>query len=237
MSYNSDMQPPSSLEPSRQELDLEVLSKGFLDDARGVLRRLENPAPLDESLQIRIHAMTRELQDDVGELTASRESPEFSSAMALPLRDLAQAVLDTSDVDTTVARDRIALALLAVIQTIEADAEGPHIWARMETPQLAGWLLRQLDLTHEMLADWLGVSSRTIQRWLSGEASPAAEQTARLRALARIVAQLRFIYPPRGIVQFLQRPIAPWGGRTTIAILDDEELVRQAEAAAKGIRG
>jgi uncharacterized protein (DUF2384 family) len=233
VSYYQDMKATPELESTQRE----VLSKGFIRDAREIVRQLERPGALDETLKIRMRAMTRELQDDLGELTASRSSPELAAVIARPVLELARAVLDTSDVDSVAARDRIALAFLAVVQTLEADEESQEIWLRSDAASLTDWLIRQLDITHEALGEWLGVSSRTIQRWVSGEVSPSSEQAPRLRALARIVAQLRFVYPPRGVAQFLKRPVAHWDQRSTVEILDDEELVRQAEAAARMIRG
>ncbi|MFZ0168077.1 MAG: hypothetical protein WAL64_01490 [Candidatus Dormiibacterota bacterium] len=213
---------------------LAVVGKGFIRDARKVVSRLSRLEPLDEAVKIRMRVMTRELQDDSGELTASRQSPALSAALARPVSELARAVLDEQELDTVHSRDRAAIAFLAVIQILEADASSR---TNTTSSELAQQLLTELEVTHDTLGAWLRVSPRTIQRWVSKEVTPSPEQAARLQALARIVEQLRFVYPPRGINQFLQRPVERWSKRSTVQILDDEELVREAEEAVRRIRG
>lgn len=220
-----------------QGQDPEVGLSRFAERARTMVGRLQGLEPLDPRLEAQLRSMTAALEDAVSELTASRVDPELSASLARPARQLARCVGDPEGLDAAPQRSRIALALLAVVQSLEADAEGRQLWARPGSDRITDWLLDELQVTHGVLAGWLEVTPRTISRWAGGEVAPSAGQQSRLRALARLVAQLRFVYPPRGVVQFLQRPMQRWGRRSLLQILDDEEALLSAEQLIRGIRG
>ncbi|MGH7234341.1 MAG: hypothetical protein ACREF7_02750, partial [Candidatus Saccharimonadales bacterium] len=84
-------------------------------------------------------------------------------------------------------------------------------------------------------AGWLGISTRSLERWRSHDTQPA--DPTRLKALATIVAQLRFVFRPSGLAVVLTQPNPAWGGRSIIQILDDPKLVREATASARTLRG
>lgn len=216
---------------------LDVLDKGFVEDAREVITRLANPEPLDETTKIRMRMMTRELQDNFAELAASGAYPDFLRAAAGPVRELSRAILDTEDLDSPAGRDSAALGFLTVVQTLEADAEGAELWQQDDAGELATWVLEHLQIKVDRLAAWLRVGERTIQRWQEGGTPSDPDRLARLQALVRLSARLRFLYPPRGIVQFLERPVGAWGKQRAVDILDDEERIAEAEKLIASIRG
>jgi|GEM_PF-5942172 len=216
---------------------LDVLDKNFVEDAREVITRLANPQPLDETTKIRMRVMTRELQDSFAELAASGAYPDFLRVAAGPVRELSKAILDTEDPDSPEGRDNAALGFLAVVQTVETGAEGVELWQQDDAGELATWLLEHLQIKVDRLAVWLRVGERTIQRWQEGRAPSDPDRLARLQALVRLAAQLRSLYPPRGIVQFLERPVEDWGKQRAVDILDDEERIAEAEKLIASIRG
>jgi len=116
--------------------------------------------------------------------------------------------------------------LETILECLLAYAEGIPIGADQSPARLLGWLAETLGGSQADIARMVGVSLRTLQRWLRGDARPGPGETARIRRLARIVNEARFALTPEGVTTWLERPTPYLGGRTP------GELIRSPEAGA-----
>ena len=85
----------------------------------------------------------------------------------------------------------------------------------------AGW--PAVEVPQRDLADLLGVDLRRFQRWISARerTRPEGEEARRLRALARLVGQLRHAFTPAGVVAWFDWPRPELGGATPRELLAD----------------
>jgi putative toxin-antitoxin system antitoxin component (TIGR02293 family) len=109
--------------------------------------------------------------------------------------------------------DQVIDDLETVLECLLAYDEGRPVAADRSVPQLIEWLTATLGLSQARVAGLIGVSLRTLQRWLGGQARPGPEDTARVRRLARLVNQARFALTPDGVIGWLSRPTAYLEGR------------------------
>ena len=116
--------------------------------------------------------------------------------------------------------------LETVLECLLAYAEGVPVGADRPPAQLLGWLFETVGTSQAETARMVGVSLRTLQRWLRGDARPGPGETARIRRLARIVNEVRFALTPEGVTAWLERPTPYLDGRTPA------ELIRSEEAGA-----
>ena len=84
----------------------------------------------------------------------------------------------------------------------------------------------------------LGVSSRQLQRWLSSSetAAPEGEDARRVRLVARVANQLRFVLTPAGTVAWFGWPRHDLDGRCPRDLLDDPAAEPTLTAIAGAMR-
>ncbi len=70
--------------------------------------------------------------------------------------------------------------------------------------QVAAWLVEATDVPQTDLARVLDVAPKTLHRWVIGDSTPGADEVARLRVVARIVANLRHAYTGPGAVAWFE---------------------------------
>ncbi|MBV8861498.1 MAG: hypothetical protein JO259_06535 [Mycobacterium sp.] len=93
-----------------------------------------------------------------------------------------------------------------------------------------------LTTPQKTLAELLGVSVRQLQRWLAREGTePAADDAARIRAVAQVVNQLRHSFTGPGVVAWFYRE-HPVLGRRPIELLADPLRYPQLLGAATAAR-
>lgn len=88
---------------------------------------------------------------------------------------------------------------------------------------VARWLAQNVSVPQAQLADLLDVSPRTWQRWVSETepAEPEADAEARVRAVARIVAHLRYAFTAPGVIRWFERPHPMLHDKPPKSLLDD----------------
>jgi len=129
--------------------------------------------------------------------------------------------------------DALRAALDGLTQALDAIAEGELVSDARTGKELVRFLVDVTEAPQARLAELLGVSLRQFQRWLSTTEhhEPEGADLRKVRAVARIVNQLRFSLTPAGAVEWFwwrlpSRRVAP------VDLLDDPaqlpELVRQA---------
>ena len=80
-----------------------------------------------------------------------------------------------------------------------------------------------VEVPQRDLAALLGVDLRRFQRWISARerTQPEGEEARRIRALARLVGQLRHAFTPAGVVAWFDWPRPELGGATPRELLGD----------------
>jgi len=132
-------------------------------------------------------------------------------------------------------RDGLRLALDGLTQALDAIAEGEPVSDVRSGKELVQFLAAVTEAPQARLAELLGVSLRQFQRWHSPaeRSEPEGDDLRKVRAVARIVNQLRFSLTPAGAVDWFwwrlpARRVAP------VDLLDDPgqlpELLRQASS-------
>ena len=128
------------------------------------------------------------------------------------------------DLDDTAVDD-----LETVLECLLAYSEALPIGADRSPAELLGWLAETLGIPRAEVAVRMGVSLRTLQRWLRGEARPGPAETSVIRRLARVVNEARWALSPEGVTAWLDRPSPYLDGRAP------SELVRSSEPGADAL--
>lgn len=121
------------------------------------------------------------------------------------------------------ARDQLRVALESIRQSLTAIAEREPVSDERSTKQVAQWLAATTEVPQARLAELLGVSARQLQRWLSPveAAQPEGDDARKVRLVARIVNQLRFILTPAATVEWFTWPRADLDSRRPLDLLNE----------------
>lgn len=134
-----------------------------------------------------------------------------------------RAVLDAQAAVEDGARDALRIALERLSHALAALGEAEEVGDARTPKELARWLVAAVEVPQRDLADLLGVDLRRFQRWISARerTQPEGEDARRLRALARLVGQLRHAFTPAGVVAWFDWPRPELGGATPRELLAD----------------
>lgn len=121
------------------------------------------------------------------------------------------------------ARDQLRIALESLRQSLSAIAEREPVSDERSPKDLIQWLAAHTEVPQTKLAHLLGVSARQLQRWLSPseKAQPEGEEARKVRVVARIVNQLRFVLTPAGTIEWFGWPRSDLTNRRPVDLLDD----------------
>ena len=116
----------------------------------------------------------------------------------------AQAAVDDAD------RDGLRIALERLGHALAALGEAEEVGDERTPKELARWLAAAVEVPQRDLAALLGVDLRRFQRWISPREGtrPEGEEARRLRAVARLVGQLRHAYTAAGRAGVVRPPAA-----------------------------
>jgi hypothetical protein len=149
-----------------------------------------------------------------------------------------RAVLDAQAAVEEGERDALRIALERLSHALAALGEAEEVGDARSPKELARWLASTVEVPQRDLADLLGVDLRRFQRWISARerTRPEGEEARRLRALARIVGQLRHAFTPAGVVAWFDWPRADLGGATPRELLADPVRLPELLLAAGSTR-
>jgi CRP-like cAMP-binding protein len=149
-----------------------------------------------------------------------------------------RAVLDAQAAVEEESRDALRIALERLGHALAALGEAEEVGDARSPKELARWLARAVEVPQRDLADLLGVDLRRFQRWISTRerTRPEGEEARRLRALARLVGQLRHSFTPAGVVAWFDWPRADLGGATPRELLADPVRLPDLMLAAGSTR-
>ena len=93
-------------------------------------------------------------------------------------------------------------------------------------------------LSRERLARLLGVSAKTVQRWEARPTQPARDETRERMARLREIAELgAAVYTRERLGDFMNAPLAEFGGRTALQLIERGEADRVIAALAADYEG
>jgi len=209
-----------------------------------------DPAPDDQSGEAWFFS-SASLEEEIGRrglLLASQE--EIPEDLSFFIDELADQLLDLPD-DATLRVDPYFLlaaqrALIGSLRALDSDdpawarrqmrirleqlrqvyrdlAEGSAIYEDRPAKEVARWLDEALGVSQARLAELIGVSSRTFQRWVSETeaVSPEGEDARRLRVVAGAANHLRHVLTGPGVVRWFEEPNARLGGQSPFDLLGD----------------
>lgn len=214
------------------------------------IRDLSRPAEAASEL----HALNMELarhptippsiQVEVREMTdaVDREKSSWASIdphyVEILLRASLSAQIALMEPDVPASRDRMRMALDGLAAAFDAIAEQEPVADDRSGKELVTWLAERTEVSQAELARLLGVSPRQFQRWLSPSetAGPDGDDLRRVRAVARIVNQLRFSLTPAGVVDWFSWRVPQLGRKRPIDLLDRPERLPELIALAASTR-
>lgn len=140
--------------------------------------------------------------------------------------------------ESPAARDELRVALESMRQAFAAIAEREPVSDERSPNELARWLAATTDVPQARLAQLLGVSARQFQRWVSvtDPSQPEGEEARKIRAVARIVNQLRFVLTPAGAIEWFSWPRSDLDGEPPAALLHDPSRLPDLTALAGSMR-
>lgn len=138
--------------------------------------------------------------------------------------------LRASRAETRLAVEQIRQALTAILEAGPLDEDVPPA-------QVAAWLEHVLGMSQQQLAELVGTSARTWQRWRGG-AKPDPELLTRLRRIARVALHLRHALTGPGVGRWFVRPhpLIEHGQGRPADLLDDPDGFRYLIELAAGLR-
>jgi hypothetical protein len=149
-----------------------------------------------------------------------------------------RAVLDAQAAVEGADRDGLRIALERLGHALAALGEAEEVGEERTPEELARWLVGAVEVPQRDLAALLGVDLRRFQRWISPRAGtrPAGEEARRLRAVARLVGQLRHAYTAAGVLAWFDRPQRALGGAAPRELLGDPLRLPDLLLAAGSLR-
>jgi hypothetical protein len=208
------------------------------DDAAAEIGRLNDRLASHPTIPPDIADSVRSIAAAVEQTALPRwESVDPHHALILLHASLAaQRAVD--DPESPAARDRLRIALESIRQSLTAIAEREPIADERSPKELVRWLVEATEVPQGRLAELIGVSQRQFQRWASPSesAQPEAEDARKVRAVARLVNQLRFVLTPAGTIDWFGWPRADLQGRTPSDLLDEPQGLPELTRIAASMR-
>jgi hypothetical protein len=217
-----------------------------LETIRDLSRPAEAAAELHElSMELAYHeTIPPEVQKRVGELTDAVDSQRASWGQVDPyyvelvLRATLSAQIALMEPASPDSRHRLRLALDSLAQAFSSIAEEQPVSDDRSGKELVAWLVTATEAPQAQIAGLIGVSPRQFQRWLSPaeSASPEGNDLRRVRAIARIVNQLRFSLTPAGVVDWFSWRSPELGRKRPIDLLDKPAQLPRLIGLASDLR-
>lgn len=195
---------------------------------------LAKSAEIPEDLQFFVDDLADQLID-LPETASLRVDPYLLMAAQRALLGSLRAL---SIDDASLAREQVRVRLEQLRQVYRDLAEGEAVYEDRSAKEVAAWLADVLDVPQARLAELLGVSSRTFQRWISEKdaAAPDGEDARRIRVVARIANHLRHVLTGPGVVQWFESPNSQLQTARPLDLLDDPDAAVRLTTLAASAR-
>ncbi len=208
-------------------------------DAAQEIARLNNRLARERTIPQELGDAVHEIAAGVVDRTAMARWEAIDPYLALIIhRAVIQAAEAVRRPAEPAARDQLRIALESLRQGFAAIAENEPVADERSPKQIARWLAETAEVPQNRLAELLGVSLRQFQRWVSTHEAtqPDGDDARRVRAVARIVNQLRFALTPAGAVEWFTWPRDDLQGRCPIELLDEPDRLPELTAIAGSMR-
>lgn len=144
------------------------------------------------------------------------------------------------DPNVDMQRRRVRIALEQLRQILRDIVDESPVDDDAPTKEVVQWLAGVMSISQAELASLLGVSTRTLQRWLAADGpSPEGDDEARVRMVARTAAHLRHVFTGPGVLRWFERPHPELDDRPPLDLLSDPlqfpRLVRLASRSRSTI--
>lgn len=178
---------------------------------------------------------------DLSETVADIDETEFGIVdpyLLIALQRAALKALSALDDEDPARRRELRLRIEQMRHVFRDLAANQPVADERAGDEVARWLVEQVNVPHQQLADLLAVDKRTLQRWISTKeaALPGGEDERRLRVVARLVNQLRHALTPAGVIGWFERPRPELDDRAPSALLEAPDALPQLQALARGLR-
>lgn len=185
-----------------------------------------------------VRLFVEDLADDVAMLPADatlRTDPYLLVALQ---KSLLAALRALDHADPRAGRRELRVRLEQLRQVYRDLADARPIYEDRPAKELAQWLDEVLDAPQARVADLVGVSPRTYQRWTSstGAGEPAGDDARRVRVVASVVGHLRHALTGQGVVDWFERGHPAAGGRAPRELLDEADALPQLTRLAASTR-
>ncbi len=136
------------------------------------------------------------------------------------------------------ARREVRIRLEQLRQVYRDLADARPIYEDRPAKALAQWLADTLDVPQSQLAELLGVSSRTFQRWVSESDAiePRGDEARRVQVVANVVSHLRHALTGKGAIDWFQQEHPMAAGRRPVELLDDPTALPELTRLAASTR-
>jgi uncharacterized protein (DUF2384 family) len=208
-------------------------------EAANEIGRLNARLARERTIPDEIVEAVREIASAVSQQTAIARWEAIDPYLTLIIhRAVIRAEAATREPEQEAARDELRLALESMRQGFAAIADGEPVSGERSPKELVRWLVETAEVPQGRLAELLGVNLRTFQRWVSTRerSAPDGDDARRVRAVARIVNQLRFSLTPTGAVAWFSWPRSDLEGARPLDLLDQPDKLPALTAAAAAMR-
>jgi uncharacterized protein (DUF2384 family) len=206
-------------------------------EAASELHELSMELAYHDTIPAAIRERVRELIGAVDAETASfgQVDPYY---VELVLRAALSAQIALMEPEAPDSRLRLRMALDSLAQAFASIAEDQPVSDDRSGKELVAWLVAITEAPQAQIAQLIGVSPRQFQRWLSPSesASPEGDDLRRVRAIARIVNQLRFSLTPAGVVDWFSWRSPELGRKRPIDLLDKPAQLPRLIGLASDLR-
>lgn len=193
------------------------------DAAASEIQRLNDRLAAERAIPAEIADAVRELAAGVDQTNLQRWEAIDPHHAVVVLHSAVSAQRALEDPDSSAARDQLRVALESIRQSLAAIAEREPVSDKRTPKQTVQWLAARTEVPQPTLAALLGVSARQLQRWLSESEAvqPEGNDARKVRVIARVVNQLRFVLTPAGTIDWFGWPRTDLGQRRPLDLLDD----------------
>jgi hypothetical protein len=170
-----------------------------------------------------VAAAVREIAEGLDQTSLRRWEMIDPTHAVIVLHSAVSAQRALEEREAPAARDQLRVALESIRQSLTAIAEREPVSDERSPKQVVQWLAATTEVPQAGLAELLGVSARQFQRWLSPieTAQPEGEDARKVRLVARIVNQLRFVLTPAATVEWFTWPRSDLDSQRPLDLLDD----------------
>jgi uncharacterized protein (DUF2384 family) len=185
-----------------------------------------------------VAAAVREIAEGLDQTNLSRWEMIDPTHAVIVLHSAVSAQRALEECEAPAARDQLRIALESIRQSLAAIAEREPVSDERRPKQVVQWLAETTEVPQARLAELLGVSARQLQRWLSQveTAQPEGDDARRVRLVARIVNQLRFILTPAATLEWFTWPRSDLDSQRPLDLLDDPVQEPTLMMAASAMR-